>query len=113
MRYPVIYTDNMAAWKGGYAAGPLIVLRPKYRNDEGIYQHELTHVKQGVALLFIGHALLYLFYKPYRLWAEVQAYKKQTQYGMSIETGAWRLYGAGHDTYNFGITLDEARELLT
>ena len=112
MRYPVIWTDGfpLKDWQGGVTIGLVIVLRPKYRNDEGIYQHELTHVKQGLCGLFVITALLYLLVPEYRLWAEVQAYRKQMQYGLTLDLAAWRLSEC--DRYDLGITLDHAKAAL-
>ena len=103
----VNYSDKgMAEWQGGYAKGPYIQLREKYRTDEGILQHELTHVKQFYSTILIGllialvcyligfefiaslmiggsfgiHAFLYLFVQKYRLWCEVSAYRVQNKY---------------------------------
>lgn len=108
---PVVITDNMEAWKGGSARGPIAQVRPRYitSGDKGIVNHELRHVRQwwvpvllgaliAVALylagyvvwnlpLFAGlvaHPLLYTLSPRYRLWAEVDAYRQQIKaYGLS------------------------------
>jgi len=61
------------------ARGPVIFIRPKYRNDIGILEHEKVHRWQWILTLGI-HSFLYLLIKRYRLWAEVMAYKKQLQF---------------------------------
>jgi hypothetical protein len=97
------YTDNMPEGVGGYARWFFIAIRPKYRDDVGIHEHELEHVRQwwlpvlicsiAAAVLYsqgyidyalyaalVGpsvHPLLYKFIPAYKLWSEVQAYKEQ------------------------------------
>lgn len=105
--WPVIYTDKLPAGVAGRARGPIILVRPEYRGDEGLYRHELEHVYQylilgltatlllilimvggqidpgywGLALLgFLAHPIAYRFLTSYRLWAEVTAYKVQMRY---------------------------------
>ena len=112
MTYPVIYTDNLPERFGGCTNGPVIRIRPKYRGDEGLRQHELTHVKQWFATLGL-HSFLYLM-RPYRRWAEVQAYRKQMQYPdkngnkLPIDTAARFL--AIH--YDLDITVEEAKQFI-
>ncbi len=113
--YPLtFFTDNLADWQGGVANGPVIRIRPKYRDDQGIYQHELTHVKQWFATLGL-HSLLYLW-RPYRLWSETQAYKVQMQYPcadgtrLSLDDAAIRLASLN---YNLNITVGEAMLAIT
>lgn len=110
MRYPVIYSDSLPSGVGGQQRGPFIFIRPKYRDDEGIFRHEYEHIKQAWATLFIGHALLYLFCRVYRQWAEVRAYRVQMQYGLPLDDAALRLTS---NRYNLGISLEEARAVLT
>jgi hypothetical protein len=76
------WTDNMDEWQGGYAKGPFIKVRTKYkeRNDAGIVLHEVTHTKQwweGWYTVFLLHPLSYLISEDYRYDAEIEAYKKQ------------------------------------
>ncbi|MGQ0711188.1 MAG: hypothetical protein ACT4NV_15745 [Rhodoferax sp.] len=49
----------MPDWVGGYASGPVVRIRPKYRDrgDVGIHRHELEHVRQWYAGLMVGMAL--------------------------------------------------------
>ena len=112
--YPLtFFTDNLAEGQGGVANGPIIRIRLKYKDDQGIYQHELTHVKQWFATLTL-HSLLYLW-RPYRLWSEAQAYTKQMLYldrngaRLLLDGAAARLAGK---SYDLGITVDEAKVIL-
>jgi hypothetical protein len=80
------------------------------KGDEGLYQHELTHVKQAFLGLFIVHALLYKFLPEYRLWAEVQAFKKQAEY---YPDDRIPLFAAAIATrYNLKISKENAEKLL-
>jgi hypothetical protein len=75
----VFYTDNLPENVGGRAHGPVILIKKKHRDDKGIHEHELEHVKQWCVTLTL-HPLLYKFSKKYRLWAELRAYKKQLKH---------------------------------
>lgn len=47
MRWPLVsYTDELPVGAAGDARGPFIRIRKGYEADEGLYQHELRHVKQ-------------------------------------------------------------------
>ena len=114
MRWPfTFYTDDMATWQGGYAYGPVIKIRPQYKEDEGIYQHELTHVKQWLLTLSLHWALYRI--RRYRLWSEAQAYRKQMLYPdgnggfLSVENAALRL---ANPNYNLDITPAQAEQYL-
>ena len=63
-----------------YVSGCRIVIQPKYKEDNGILQHELTHVKQWYrGGLFIS-SWRYDESRKYRLQCEVEAYKNQMRY---------------------------------
>lgn len=116
MRYPLVFFVNaLPAGVGGATNGPIIRILEKYRNDEGIYRHELEHVKQGAVLLFVVHALLYLFVRRYRQWAEARAYGVQMNFPdrngehLSLDLAAYRL---ALPCYDLGITQDEARAAI-
>ncbi len=106
-----IYTDDLPDGVGGEARGPVIRIRTKYRQDEGIHAHELEHVRQWWVTLGI-HSLLYLVVRRYRLWAEVQAYREQMRHQdrhggyLSLESAAARL---ANPRYRLGITIDQAK----
>ncbi|TAK45272.1 MAG: hypothetical protein EPO27_10670 [Betaproteobacteria bacterium] len=57
---PVVYTDRLPEGVGGRAIGPLVQIRPKYRErgDEGLHQHELDHVKQFWRLWLVSFVAL-------------------------------------------------------
>lgn len=79
MLYSLKYTDEMAESTGGYAKAWFIRIRPKYREDVGIHEHEKVHVWQWWRTLGL-HSLLYLCFKSYRLAAEVEAYREQLKH---------------------------------
>ena len=102
----VAYTDRLPAFvKGGITLWRFIFIRPKYRGDEGLLHHELTHVRQGWRML------LYPFPK-YRLRLEVEAYREQMKW---CRTGAVVDIFAGYlvSDYGLSISLEQAKaELL-
>jgi hypothetical protein len=131
-----IYTDNLPPNVGGTAQGFLVKIRPKYKDDVGIHNHEYKHVNQWykalavwvaiIALLTIAtyddlgyaiaplsiagiglHGLLYLFVRSYRLEAEAQAYAEQVKAGANLDDMANDLAG---DSYKLGITQEQAKE---
>jgi hypothetical protein len=75
----LFYTDWIKENKGGSTNAFVIRIRPKYKHDAGIYEHELTHVKQWWRTAGL-HSLFYIFSKKYRLKSEVEAYRKQLEY---------------------------------
>ena len=104
--YPLtFFVRTLAPNVGGESRGPIIRIAEKYRDDEGLYRHELMHVKQwavwsllsipvayvlyqlalfdylALAILPIAlHSVLYRFIMPYRFWCEVEAYKEQAKH---------------------------------
>jgi len=113
--YSLKYTDDMKEGTGGYAKGWFIRLRPKYREDKGILEHEKCHVRQWFFTLG-SHSLLYLFFKPYRLWSEVQAYREQLDWPPALldrpEYLLDKYAGFISTKYKLGITREEAKKRL-
>lgn len=136
---PVIvhYTDKVKEGFAGTAQGPYVRIRPKYRHDKGLLEHELMHVKQGytglltsigIGLLlaqfidfdyiletFFGigvasHPLLYLLVTRYKLFAEVMAYAKQIQYCKTDQTD--RFAGFIADKYDLDVDKEEVKKML-
>lgn len=106
----LFYTDRLPDGVGGCTNGPVVRIRPKYRDDAGIHKHEELHVWQWWLTLGL-HSLLYLFIRPYRQWAEVEAYRRQMRYPphLSLDSAAQRLAAP---RYELGLTADQAREAL-
>jgi hypothetical protein len=108
--YPLtFFVKALPADIGGMANGPVIRILEKYRDDVGLYQHELTHVKQWFTTLGL-HTALYYLCRPYRQWSEVQAYRKQMTYGLSLDRAAQFLM---LPRYDLRITTEEAKALLS
>lgn len=84
----------------------VILIHVDYKNDRGLLEHEKIHVEQFWKNPL--HGLFYRFSKSYRLKSEVEAYRKQIEYGADIDKMAWFLW----DRYGLEITLDEANGLL-
>lgn len=106
----VIYTNKFIPEK--FAAttyGPVVLIRPKYKNDKGLLEHEKVHVWQWV-MSFGLHSLLYKFSKKYRLEAEVCAYKEQIKYYSVDNTELFAEFIASK--YDLDISKDEAVILL-
>jgi hypothetical protein len=88
--------------------GPLIVIRPSRKGDEGLLAHERVHVEQFKRNPFFG--LAYLFSKKKRLQYEVEAYRVQLKYHPD-RLGAFA--NALATKYRLGITQGEAELLLS
>ena len=78
----IIWTDDLPGWKGGVceyeAFKSVIKIRPKYKNDIGIQNHEKKHAEQYKKLFWI-HSGLYMLNASYRLKAELEAYGEQVK----------------------------------
>jgi len=76
----VIFISNWMPKKfSGYHVGTTVIIRPDYADDEGLIQHELTHVKQNIRTLGISGIRQY-FDKNHKLNRECEAYAVQLQY---------------------------------
>ncbi len=97
------YTDNIPVGFGGFTRTFLVYIRPKYKDDVGLHEHEYMHVKQwwvttiisclaiylasqhfgfetGFSILGMAvYSLLYDIVPWFKLRMEVQAYRKQMQ----------------------------------
>ena len=80
MKYPLtFYVDSLPPDVGGCANGFVIRILKKYKDDYGIYKHELVHVKQWFFTFGI-HSLLYLIFDWYRMISEIEAYREQLKH---------------------------------
>ena len=136
MKYPfTFYVDTLPKDVGGCANGFVIRILKKYKNrDEGIYQHELLHVKQWAIPFIIGillstflfggsiwwtlpavigmavHPVLYLLIDEYKLFTEVEAYKVQAKYYPDDRIPLFASFISGY--YKLDITTENALKLL-
>ncbi len=108
----VIFTNRVPEGSAGVANAMIVRIRPEYVNDEGLLQHELTHVKQSYRLLILFHSILYLLDDPYRLHAEVEAYRKQLEYSKNKVADIDRFAGFIAEKYDLDISRDAAAMLL-
>lgn len=133
-----IYTDALPDGVGGCANGPVIRIRPKYRDDAGIHAHEHVHVRQwyvgvlaisviALAMLLADtglgawwpvavsagaslHPLAYLAILRYRLWAEARAYLEQLRHYPDDRTQLFATFMATR--YGLSISVAEAMDAL-
>jgi hypothetical protein len=110
MNYPLVfYVDKLPGTFAGMAHGPIIRILERLRGDEGIRQHELVHVRQWLCTLGLL-PLLYYFVPRFKLWAEVQAYRKQLEY--YADDRSWQFAGFIANKYGLKITQANAHRLL-
>jgi len=97
----VIYTNWFIPKRfAAYTIGVLILIRPKYKNDKGLLEHEKVHVRQFLHLK-----------KSWGLTAEVEAYREQLKY--YEDDRSWLFARHLASLYGFSITMEEAHEELT
>lgn len=105
----VFYTDWFVRdWAAGLAFGPIIFIRPRAKEDEGLLQHELVHARQFWRTFGL-HGILYLACKKYRYNAEVEAYCE------SIKYSPWAIERFAHfiaTKYRLNVTKEEALACL-
>lgn len=76
----IFYTNSFIPARFAAATrGPFIFIRPEYKEDKGLLEHEKVHRKQWLTTLGL-HSLLYLFIPSYRLKSEIEAYSIQAKY---------------------------------
>ncbi len=90
---------------------PVILIRPKYKDDLGLLEHEKVHVKQAWRNVFPPiHAIRYSLDKSYRLDCEIEAYRKQLEHSPGNEL----LFASFISTdYALDISVEESLRLLT
>lgn len=105
----ITYTDDMEAARGGYALQWRVFIRPKYRDDEGIRQHELMHVRVWWAALF--RPWIDRTSRAFKLETEARAFAMQTRFPdrhggrLSVEAAADML---ANPRYGFHLTRAQA-----
>jgi len=73
----VIFISNWMPKKfSGYHVGTTVIIRPDYADDEGLIQHELTHVKQNIRTLGLS-GIRQIWDKNHKLNRECEAYAVQ------------------------------------
>ena len=137
----VSYSDDLPAEMGAMTLTFFVVIRPKYRGDQGLHEHQLEHVVQwyavlaamlflafmaffqgqggiaaGLALASIGmHGLLYRRSRRFRLLSETQAFSRQMlfpdRYGKYLSL-ADAATRLASARYELGLTWGEAAERI-
>lgn len=104
----IIYTDRFIPKKhGAITLGFIVLIRPKYKSDIGLIEHEKIHIEQWKRTFGLFW-ILYCF-KKWRLKYEVEAYKVQLKYSPNdIDLFSYYL---SHN-YRLSITQEEAKRLL-
>ena len=106
----IFYTDRFIPKQHQAATrGPVILIRPEYRGDRGLLEHEKVHRRQWIRTLGL-HSLLYLFVEDYRLTAEVEAFREQAKHYPDDRMPRFAQLLATN--YRIDITVDEALDLL-
>lgn len=106
----VIFTDLFVPKEfDGYTYLCFALIRPQYKNDKGLIEHEKTHVKQFWKAPFI-HGLLYRFSDVYRLKSEVEAYRAQIK--VEANPNVYRYATMLSKNYGLKLTVNDAKELL-
>lgn len=106
----VFYTDRFVPdGFAGCARGPLIFIRPDYRDDKGLLEHEKVHRRQWLGTLSL-HSLLYLFVPDYKFRAEVEAYREQLKHYPDDRSKLFAGFIA--NDYGLDVTEQEALDAL-
>lgn len=113
MIYSIKYTDSIKDPNtGGDARGWFIRIRPKYKDDIGLHQHELYHVSCFWKYGIIGR-LLYKFSKKWRLNEEVECYREQLKYAPATSNPAYYMdMYAGFIADDYGLDVSKGDALL-
>jgi len=92
----------------GYTIGPVILIRPEYRDDKGLLAHEQAHVRQFWRTFGLM-PLLYWLIHSYRFQAEVEAYRAQLRYAPKQALQFARFIS---DKYGLGVSVETALAAL-
>lgn len=132
-RWPLTtYTDKMPDGVAGDARGPFIRIRKGYEADEGLYQHELRHVKQWALVgpvLGLANGAAAWFLAPVGGLTPMQAalvlgiaaaigghgllYLLVTAYRRAVEVDAYVMQMLYSNGRGGALTLDDAAERLS
>lgn len=93
----------------GCARGPLIFIRPEYKDDAGLLAHERIHVWQWLRTLGL-HSFLYMLSDRYKLAAEVEAYREQAKHYSDDRAPTFAAYIA--TDYGLSISAADALALI-
>lgn len=110
--FPAIirYTEDPIKGFAGSALGPSIKIQEKYKEDKGLLEHELTHVRQFYKTLGLL-PILYHFDK-FKYKYEVEAYRIQLKYAKNKKWAAELFAGFIADRYNLEVDASKVKEDL-
>lgn len=116
MAFLIFYTEKFVPEPhAGCSMGPFICIRPKYKDDIGLLEHEKVHRKQFFSSFGL-FPLFYSFSEKYRFNAEVEAYREQlkhydeSRYNNLVTKFANFIV----ERYNLSnVTVEQAKEALT
>lgn len=107
----IFYQDRFVPeGAAGCARGFLIFIRPKYKDDKGLLEHEKLHVHQFWTGGLIIHSMRYKFSKKYRFASEVAAYAEQAKWYADDRRPKFARFIA--ESYGLDVTEYEALEAL-
>lgn len=111
---PVIAVTKLPGRLVGICLGPFVVVARDYANDWPTVVHELEHCKQFWRGGLVIHFLRYYLSRPYRLRAELEAYRAELDACQPIERAvrldeSARALATG---YQLRIDIDTCRTLL-
>jgi hypothetical protein len=107
----ILTTRLIPAPHAAITLGPLILVRPEYRDDAGLIAHERVHQRQQRRGWWIPWALRYLLDRRFRLAQEVEAYSEQLRHYPDDRSHQLAAHLA--QNYRLNITPQQAREVLT
>ena len=102
----VIFISNwMPKRFSGYHVGASVIIRPEYADDEGLIQHELTHVKQNIRTLGLS-GIRQIWDKNHKLNRECEAYAVQLTHvnKKDYEVLKTRFVNYMYSKYNLGMS---------
>lgn len=111
MAFLTFYTSIVRKPFAAITFGPLVFIKPEYKNDKGLLAHEQVHVSQWKRNPLMP--LIYKFNKTYRLNCEVEAFKEQLKYYDNKEYHLDYFSNFLATNYNLNITKDAAKVLLS
>ena len=117
----VFYTDLfVGTGNAGKSFGPIVVIRPAYKDDRGLLEHELQHSRRFWKTLGLS-AIEYVLSRTAKLEQEVECYKVQIavtvadrNLNLAQQENLTKLF-AGFIANNYGLSISvtDALKLLT
>lgn len=109
----VQYVDALPDGFAGRANAIYIKILLGYKEDRGILEHELVHVKQCYRTFFM-HGLIYRLSKSYRLSSEAEAYATQLKINKIDGKEDYTDFYAKRITeiYDLNVTFNEAKQKI-